>query len=389
MHRASGQERDRQGRQDADRERDEPEEEEEVVLASALTLGPSSGILIGGDDDDFEEDDGDYGGIVISSGDDDEDYDDYEVEEDDEPREGMIIGDDDERENPNVRRRREAAEEREEDSGDRYSRAREFGRSRSDSYEDDEDDDYDLDLVDADEDEDDEGDYEDDDYDLDDERSYDERSYGSEPIASRDDAYLDDGRYEADSYSSGRGRTRSGSSVKKSSTGWGNRPWFSARLGGGYTNYYLHFAQYGVDLGVFPHPRISVDLQADFWTLSIRECPDCEQQYRTLPSFYLGGSYRFTNLKIVQPYVGGDVGTIVYAVGTLTDEAGNVSRRPLMGAAFEVKGGADFMFTRHFGIGAGVKAGLAYAPKIKDNVHPDWNPLQFLINVRIAAVVQF
>lgn len=387
--RAGRERREREEREErmAARERDrEPEPEvdddDEVVLASALTLGPSSGILIGGGDDD--EEDGDYGGIMISSGDDDEDYDDYEVEEDDEPREGMIIGDDDERENPNVRRRREAGIDRDEDEADdRYSRARDFNRSRTDEYEDDEDDDYDLDLVDEDE-----GDREDEDDEYED-RSYEERSYGSEPIASRDDAYLDDGRYEADSYSSRRGRTRTGSSVKKSDTGWGNRPWFSARVAGGYTNYYLHFAQYGVDLGVFPHPRVSVDLQADFWTLSIRECPDCEQQYRTLPSFYLGGSYRFTNLKIVQPYVGGDVGTIVYAVGTLTDEAGNVTRRPLMGAAFEVKGGADFMFTRHFGIGAGVKAGLAYAPKIKDNVHPDWNPLQFLINVRIAAVVQF
>lgn len=391
-------ERDRAERDRRDAERDRRDSDDDVVLGSAISLAPAtSGIIIGGDDEDYDDDE-DYGGIVISSGDDeDDDYGDYELE-DDEPREGMIIGDDDEKENPNVRRRREAGVDREdEDSDDRYSRARTFGGSSSSSSRDDDyrrsdedgdgysssryDEDADLDEID---------DERDDDREYSD-RSYEERSYGSERIASRDDRYLSD-TYDDDgrdgSYTARRSQGAK-SKVSKSSTGWGNRPYFSARLGGGYTNYYLHFAQYGVDLGVFPHPRVSVDLQADFWTLSIRECPECEQQYRTLPSFYLGGSYRFTNLKIVQPYVGGDVGTVVYAVGTLTDATGNITRRPLMGVAFQVKGGADFMFTKHFGIGAGVKAGLAYASKIKENVHPEWNPLQFLVNVRISAVVQF
>jgi len=398
--RADREQREREERARDERRREpEPEPDDEIVLGSALALGPASGILIGGDDDDDDE----YtGGIVIGAADDDE-YDDYEVE-DDEPREGMIIGDDDEPENPSVRRRREAEENREaeesresqEGSSDRYSRARTFGgsSSRSGSARSDRDDDYardddatassdDEDLIDLDEDE------RDGDRDYDD-RSYDERSYGSERVASRDDRYLADDYSDETSraYRAGRGTTAK-SKVSRSDTASGNRPWFSARVSGGYTNYYLHFAQYGVDLGFFPVPRVSVDFQADFWTLSIRECPDCEQQYRTLPSFYLGGSYRFTNLKVVQPYVGGDVGTVVYAIGTLTDAAGQITRRPLMGVAFEVKGGADFMFTRNFGVSAGVKAGLAYASKVKENVHPDWNPLQFLINVRVAAVVQF
>ena len=206
-------------------------------------------------------------------------------------------------------------------------------------------------------------------------------------MASRDDTYLaDDLDGDERSYSTGRSTA---SSVKRSDTKGANRPWVSARVSGGYTNYYLHFAQYGFDLGFFPVPRVSVDVQVDFWTLSIRECPECEQEYRTLPSFYLGGSYRFTQLKIVQPFVGGDVGAIVYAVGTIDDGAGTITRKPLMGAAFEVKGGADFMFTRHFGVGVGIKAGAAYASRIKENVHPDWKPFQFLLNARVAAVVQF
>jgi hypothetical protein len=388
-------EREERERRERDRAVDLDEDDGgDLVLGSALALGPASGIIIGGDDDDDDE-----GGFSIGPADDDED--DYEVE-DEEPREGMIIGDDD-KENPNVRRRREASESRDDDASadDRYSRARSFGSSSSSSS----DRDRDRRAVDEDEATASSRRYDDRDEDLDviDEddgrsprdRDYGDRSYrasGSEPVASRDDAYLasDYDDRDARSYTARRnGGTKASSRVKRSDTGWGNRPWFSARVAGGYTNYYLHFAQYGVDLGVFPIPRVSVDLQADFWTLSIRECAECEQQYRTLPSFYLGGSYRFTNLKIVQPYVGGDVGTIVYAIGTLTADDGTITRRPLMGVAFEVKGGADFMFTRHFGIGAGVKAGVAYASRIKENVHPDWNPLQFLVNVRIAAVVQF
>ena len=386
--------RDREDRERRDREdRQADDDGDEMVLGSALALGPASGIIIGGDDDDDDDDDG---GIVIGAVDD----------EDDEPREGMIIGDDDRRENPNVRRRREADANRNDDGrGDRYSRARSFDASsdnrnprdnnRSSSSSRDYDEDADLDLLDDDDDDRRSGDqsYDRDDNDRNyDERSYRERSYGNDPVASRDGGYLSDDYDSKDggsrSYTAGRKQGAEGN-LSRSNTGWGNRPWISARLSGGYTNYYLHFAQYGLDIGFFPVPRVSVDLQADFWTLSIRDCPGCEQQYRTLPSFYMGGSYRFTNLKIVQPYVGGDIGAVVYAIGLLTEEDGSTKRRPLTGVVFQVKGGADFMFTRHFGLGAGVKAGLAYASKIQENVHPEWNPLQFLLNVRLAAVVQF
>ena len=402
-------EEDRRRREREDRERRDREDREEdsndggMMLGSALALGPASGIIIGSGDDDDDDDDDEYGGgIVIGAVDDEDDY--YE-DEDEEPREGMIISDGDGRESPNVRRRREAESGRDSDPrDDRYSRARSFDSSSNDrarrdddgrSARRDYDEDEDLDLLDD--------EYDDrrsdsrsysrgnDDRDYDD-RSYRERSYGSEPVASRSDSYLSsdyDGKDGNSRSYTARRKKGAESNLSRSKTGWGNRPWFSARLSGGYTNYYLHFAQYGLDLGFFPVPRVSVDLQADFWTLSIRDCPDCEQQYRTLPSFYLGGSYRFTNLKIVQPYVGGDVGAVVYAVGVLTGDNGEVTRRPLMGVAFEVKGGADFMFTRHFGLGAGVKAGLAYASLIQENVHPEWNPLQFLLNVRLSAVVQF
>lgn len=387
----------------AEREQDD----DEAQFESGIALAPATGIMIGSAFDDDE----DGGGFFIGPGDDDDDDDgiligsaadeiDFSDDDDEEPREGMIISDAaDDDENPGVRRRREA----EQGGSDRYARARDFGGSdRSPAADDDEDDEDVYRRAD----EDDEDDY----------RRADEDDRGSttssssrtasrdrdrgfdrdERVASRDTSYLADDDYDeydldadtSSSYAAPR-RSASRSKVSRSSTSSGNRPWFSARLSGGYTNYYLHFAQYGFDLAVFPAPRVSVDLQVDFWTLSIRECPECEQEFRTLPSFYLGGSYRFTNLKIVQPYVGGDVGAVVYAIGTLDDGTGVIERRPLMGAAFEAKGGVDFMFTRHFGVGVGLKAGLAYAPKIKDNVHPDWNPLQFLLNARIAAVVQF
>ncbi len=372
------------------------EGQDDVEFASAVSLAPATGITFGGDDDDDDDDeiDDDDGGIVMASSASDIDFTDRGDDEDDDggvPREGMIIGAAPDTENPGVRRRREAEEG---GGSDRYARARDFSGS-SRATDEDEDADYSRD--------------DDDDApargresttsrstDRDRDRSASRSDRGSardERVASRDDSYLGGSEYDeydldADTYTAPR-RSTARSTVNRGNTGTGNRPWFSARLSGGYTNYYLHFAQYGFDLAFFPIPRVSVDVQVDFWTLSIRECPECEQEFRTLPSFYLGGSYRFTNLKVVQPYVGGDVGTVVYAIGTLDDGSGVIERRPLMGVAFEAKGGVDIMFTRHFGIGAGLKAGLAYAPKIKDNVHPDWNPLQFLLNVRIAAVVQF
>ena len=391
-------ERERRRNEELDRaERDQ----DDVDLDDAVALAPATGILIGSafDDDDggftigpADDDEDDDGGILIGSAADEISFGDDD--DDDEPREGMIISEAEEDENPGVRRRREA-----ESGDDRYARARNFNSPSDDREDDDRDYDRSDDRVD-------DRDDEEDDYDRDDDyrrssarsrtasrSSSRDRDYdSSERVASRDDSYLSDEYDEydldAESYGTTR-RTKPSSKVSKSSTRSGNRPWFSGRVTGGYTNYYLHFAQYGLDIGVFPSPRVSVDVQVDFWTLSIRECPECEQEYRTLPSFYLGGSYRFTNLKIVQPYVGGDVGAVVYAIGTLDDGTGAITRRPLMGVAFEVKGGVDFMFTRHFGLGAGLKAGLAYASKIKENVHPDWNPLQFLLNARIAAVVQF
>ena len=383
----------------AERERDDS--------PSAVALAPATGILIGSAFDDDEE----GGGIFIGPDDDDDDYEsgilmgaaaediDFsdDVDDADGTREGMIISGASDEENPGVRRRREA-----EQGDDRYARARTFGDSPSDddySRRDQEDRDarsgaaereYDRDGEDSDTESD--RDRRERDRSSRVERDYDRDRGSSERVASRDDSYLSDeyDEYDLDGESYAPTRSSSGrSKVKRTETRSGNRPWFSGRVVGGYTNYYLHFAQYGVDLAFFPVPRVSVDVQVDFWTLSIRECPECDQEYRTLPSFYVGGSYRFTNLKIVQPYVGGDIGGVVYAIGTLDDGAGNITRRPLVGAAFEVKGGVDFMFTRHFGVGAGLKAGLAYASKIKENVHPDWNPLQFLLNARIAAVVQF
>lgn len=379
--RLAREERERQERERQAREELASEPDEQITLGSAL--GTSGGILIGSALDDDEggfsigpaDDEDDEGGFTIGPADDEDD-----ALADDEPREGMIIGDEDDYDDPGVRRRR-AAEREESSSDDRYARARSFGRDASSDRTASRDDEVDLDREDRSYDS---RTYDDEDLDaLDGERSYAERSYGSERVASTDDEYLD-GRRD---FTTDRGRTR----VDKSATKARNRPYFSARVSGGYTNYYLHFVEYGVDIGIFPVPRVSVDLAVDFWTLSIRECPECEQEYRTLPSFYVGGSYRFTNLRIVQPYVGGDVGGIVYAIDAVTDvETGTVtSRRPNMGFAFAAKGGADFMFTRHFGLGVGLKFGGAYAAKIQEKVHPDWKPFHFLLSGKVAAVVQF
>jgi hypothetical protein len=404
---------------------------EEVRLASAVSLAPAgAGIIIGGDDDDWGDDDWDE--------EDDDPYrdDEEDGEEDDEadapvartassrPQDGAIIGE--------VRERGgSASSEAREESTDRYSRARAVTRDLADdasyrrpsSRADEEADERsrtpsprrdESASRPADDDGADGSGYSrtrgasepssgysraegrsrsaDDDRDeADDDRAARATPPRDERVASRDvyeDADFDE--LEGDSDRRDLSLSRSaGASTRTSSDRPRNRPWFAARVSGGYANYYLHFAQYGVDVSVFAAPVFSVDLAADFWTLSLKECDACAAEYRTLPSFSLGVAYRFTNLKVAQPYVGGDFTSVVYAIGTLTDEAGVETRRPMFGAGGLVKGGADLMVTRHFGLSLGVEIGVGNAPRIKELVHPDWKPLQFLVNGRAAAVVQF
>jgi hypothetical protein len=360
------------------REEPPPADGGELALGSPLSLG--SGLIMVSEDDEaaggfviedeegpgFVIEDEEGPGFVIEDAepaDDDSYEDDYvepEVVERDELEPGQIIGDEEGR--PTGGRRRSRTDR--DSSDDRYASAR--------SWREDEDPDRADDR-----------DYDRDDRDRRDDRA---RDYDRDD---RDDEDIDfDEEPSRSNYNRGRSRSTGRTKVDE-----GKRQWVSIRGGVGYTNYYLHFAQYGLELGVFPLPMLSVDLGADFWSVGLTEVdPDGNERQvvRTLPSFNVGASYRGNFHRVVRPFAGAEFHTVMYAQVKLIDSQGNERIRPLFTAGANIKGGADFMFLRWLGASVGLKGGFAYAKDIQAAVPGvDWAPVAFVFNARAAVILMF
>lgn len=357
-------------------EEDAPEDEEgTVIVGGAMDLGEGDMLLSGGVEEVEEE------------------ADEADERDDGRLREGQVIGNDS-RDDPRVQRRQEAerkraeAEARDADAerraeADRYARAR--------SFRDDEGEDGDLDALDR--------DRKDDrrvaSREAEDRRSgrdsasddpprgrYDDEEEGrGNPRDDRDEDGGYEGRYRTESRSD-RATARAGST--------GDRSHLSVRVGAGYSLFYLPaLLQWGADIGIFPHPMVSIDVAVDFWSYWARKWDaDGSSHYEpsSVPSFHVGASFR-GNKGIVRPYVGGGL-SLVYVQGPI--ENGNGAwDSPLMGIGGGIKGGADFFFTKHFGLYAGAKAGVTYAPDIGLRLENDWKSLGFYLNVGAGAAVRF
>ncbi len=382
------------------------EDEDGLVLGSSISLG--SGLIVVEDDD---------VGFVI------EDDDEYEEEaEPEELRPGQIMGDTGVRERRSIDRRRTDYD----DEGDRYSKARDFSRSDSDSGDDDygytrRDDDRRLAYNDdGDPDDRDSRSSRDRDYDRDDrssrDRDYDrdDRSARARPSddssgSSRDSYDRDDRRSSSrDSYSRNsyddrdrdyddRGRTysprRNTASARTTS---GNRPWVNIKAGAGWTLYYpqtlsLGMFEYGFDVSVFALKWLSIDAAASFWAVSLIEFDEADNQVRTvrtLPSFYVGAKWHGDFHKVIRPYAGVDIGLLLYAQAVVAQGTGT-SVRPLFAPVVALNAGCDFVIHKNVGLFAGIKAGVSHAARIQETVNAEWQPTTGVLTVRGGAFVQF
>jgi len=218
-----------------------------------------------------------------------------------------------------------------------------------------------------------------------------------------DEENLDDPEPDYENGRNGYGGSSAASA--KASGGDLNRPSLAVRLTGGYTNYYLHFGQLGLEVGIYVLPVLSVDVGFDIWMLSLQVedvvngtevCVSadgaqttCVREGRGLPNFRIGASYRaMTNKKWFRPYGGAEVGGVMYA--QKLQEGGGGAKTPLFGMSIVGKGGVDFEFGRKlkFGISAGAKVGVGLTgdgenngiPDIQEYVNQEWSQTRVIIS---------
>ncbi len=401
--RAASDRQDRRRRAEEDERRREEEallasreEDEEPRLSSALESDEDDGFVIEDEDP----------GFVIE--DEEDDYEDeVEVEEEDDEGAVLIAHEDDE---PASRSRRRP---RRRDYNDAYSRAREFSdRDKGDDAQSDERS-YDRDDEDRDHDDrrsDEDGDF--DGPDREDDRDADRLAYHGEGYPEKgsrdrkyDDLDEDEGRAvrarpsrdrrDTEDYSDVSSRYDDRDEVSARSTARATAPsdrqYINIRGHFGYTNYYLHFAEYGLDLGVLVHEQVSIDAGIDFLSVGLTETDEATnqdvQRVHTLPTFTVGGSWHGQFHKIVKPWAGAEFSSTLYAVVRVGGPEG--PREPRGSAGFNIKGGVDFMFLRFLGVHVGVKGGLAYSPDIETTVSADWRPLAGVFNATVGATLQF
>jgi len=183
---------------------------------------------------------------------------------------------------------------------------------------------------------------------------------------------------------------------KKNRSSRKNGPFISIKAGAGWAAYYpetlsLGMFDYGFEASFFPLPWLSVDVGANFWSVSLVEYDDDGNDLRTvrtLPSFLFGATWHGTFHKVLRPYVGIDIGALLYAQA-LVEEDGGTQIRPLFAPLVAADLGMDFIIIPNFGLYVGGKLGVAYAARVQETVNSSWNPTTGLAEIWAGALVQF
>jgi len=331
------------------------------------------------EDDDEEDVTIDAGIIIIES--------DQEEEGDDEDEEFIILIEEDDDEEPDYNRFDDRQDEQ------RYEDDRDYRDDRDDQAERD-DRDYRDDLVERDD-----RDYRDDQTDRD--RRDDRRSANS----SRDRQRSGTDRNERSrssrigGYGSGQddgGRIRGNARTTRNSSKTG-RPPGAVRAFVGYNNYYLSFLKMGVEGSVYVLPALSLDFGVEAWMLWLREGEDLHLAARVLPNFLVGASYRMNVHHVIKPFVGGDVGTVIYAQKVEVAGSEIVARTPLFALVVAAKGGAEFELPKNFGLFVSVRVGVSISGDLEQDgladiqqyVNETWSPTRVFFNVGFGARYRF
>ena len=196
-----------------------------------------------------------------------------------------------------------------------------------------------------------------------------------------------DSRSSQRSSSSGRARARV--------SGASERPDGSLRASFGYNNFYLHFGFVGFEGNVYVLPNLSLDLAVQLWTLTLID--EGERKARVLPNFLVGASYRMTFHRVVRPFVGGDVGSVIYAqkIEMSADEV--LRNTPLFALTLAAHGGTDFMLSSWFGLHITARVGVSISGDLEQDgladiqqyVNENWSPTRVFFNIGLGALARF
>ena len=99
----------------------------------------------------------------------------------------------------------------------------------------------------------------------------------------------------------------------------------------------------------------------------------------------------------MKPFVGGDVGTVIYAQKVEVAGSEIVARTPLFALVVAAKGGAEFELPKNFGLFVSVRVGVSISGDLEQDgladiqqyVNETWSPTRVFFNVGFGARYRF
>jgi hypothetical protein len=155
----------------------------------------------------------------------------------------------------------------------------------------------------------------------------------------------------------------------------------------------LSFLRAGLEGNIYVLPALSLDFSVEAWMLWV-ELPEGEDderrmEGRVLPNFLVGASYRMRPHPVVKPFVGGDIGTVIYAQ--------NPDRTPLFALVIAAKGGSEFDLPKNFGLFVTARVGVSISGDLEQDgiadiqqwVNETWSPTRVFFNIGAGALYRF
>jgi hypothetical protein len=194
-----------------------------------------------------------------------------------------------------------------------------------------------------------------------------------------------------------RGSRSSSSRASARSPQRASRPRGAVRVSAGYNFYYLSFLRLGLEGNIYVLPQLSLDLGIQAWMLWLRTGEDLRLAARVLPNFLIGASYRMTFHPIVRPFVGGEVGTVIYAQKVEVSNNEVLRKTPLFALTLAAKGGSEFELGRKFALFVALRVGVSISGDLEQDgladiqqyVNETWEPTRVFFNVGVGARYAF
>ncbi len=191
--------------------------------------------------------------------------------------------------------------------------------------------------------------------------------------------------------------SRSGSSSRVRTSGKRERPAGTIRASVGYNYFYLSFLKMGIEGSIYVLPNLSLDLGVEAWMLWLTEGEELSPAARVLPNFLVGASYRMNFHPVVRPFVGGDVGTVIYAQKVEVSDSGSERKVPLFSLTLAARGGSEFILSNWFGLYASARVGVSISGDLEQDgladiqqyVNETWSPTRVFFNIGVGALVRF